>query len=355
MPQTVSRPVTLDEAAAFLAEAAATGRTVTIGEELDPRGLDRILEHEAGDLTCTVEAGVRLSTLRDALAPAGQRLALDPPGDPTIGACIAAAHSGPLRHRYGTPSRSRPRSDARPRRRHDHELWRQGREERRRLRPREADVWLTRHPRADRARLASPPPHPPGQRHPARREQRHRPRSSARCSGHSCSRARSTSCIRVVSRCCSKGARPQSPPSSSVRGRSSAACSRRLRSGTRAVPVSRRPRVECGSPLASSAPFSTRRPKPSSARRPGSHTSRSSFPRRRARRSETSSQRSSTRSTPRVFSRDRGADEGLRALRLLPSELSHVRARPGGDGLAARSHPADGREARRASRRSTTR
>ena len=103
MPQTASRPVTLEEAASFLAGASEAGSAVTIGEDLDPSGLDRILEHEAGDLTCTVEAGVRLSALRDAVAPAGQRLALDPPGDPTIGACIAASYSGPLRHRYGTP------------------------------------------------------------------------------------------------------------------------------------------------------------------------------------------------------------------------------------------------------------
>jgi glycolate oxidase FAD binding subunit len=64
--------------------------------------LDRILEHEAGDLTCTVEAELRLSALQDALAPHGQMLALDPPGDPTIGACLAANLSGPRRHRYGT-------------------------------------------------------------------------------------------------------------------------------------------------------------------------------------------------------------------------------------------------------------
>ena len=62
-----------------------------------------VLEHEAGDLTCTVEAGIRLSALRAALAPHGQRLALDPPGDPTIGACLAANLSGPLRHRFGGP------------------------------------------------------------------------------------------------------------------------------------------------------------------------------------------------------------------------------------------------------------
>jgi glycolate dehydrogenase FAD-binding subunit len=63
--------------------------------------LDRILEHEAGDLTCTVEAEIRLSALQEVLAPHGQMLALDPPGDPTIGACLAANLSGPRRHRYG--------------------------------------------------------------------------------------------------------------------------------------------------------------------------------------------------------------------------------------------------------------
>jgi glycolate oxidase FAD binding subunit len=64
--------------------------------------LDRILEHEAGDLTCLVEAELRLSALQEALAPHGQMLALDPPGDPTLGACLAANLSGPRRHRYGT-------------------------------------------------------------------------------------------------------------------------------------------------------------------------------------------------------------------------------------------------------------
>jgi glycolate dehydrogenase FAD-binding subunit len=45
--------------------------------------------------------GVRLSALNAVLGKRGQMLALDPPGDPTIGACLAAAHSGPRRHRYG--------------------------------------------------------------------------------------------------------------------------------------------------------------------------------------------------------------------------------------------------------------
>jgi glycolate oxidase FAD binding subunit len=93
----------LSEASVALATAHAEGRSLRIGEELTTAGLHRILEHEAGDLTCTVEAGVRLSTLQDALAPYGQRLSLDPPGDPSIGALLAENVSGPLRHRFGAP------------------------------------------------------------------------------------------------------------------------------------------------------------------------------------------------------------------------------------------------------------
>ncbi len=40
--------------------------------------------------------------LNERLAEHGQMLALDPPGNPTIGACLAANLSGPRRHRYGT-------------------------------------------------------------------------------------------------------------------------------------------------------------------------------------------------------------------------------------------------------------
>ena len=91
----------------MIREAAAAGRSVSIERDggdvvLSTGGLGQILEHEAGDLTCTVEAGIRLSALNAALAPHGQMLALDPPGDPTIGACLAANLSGPRRHRYGT-------------------------------------------------------------------------------------------------------------------------------------------------------------------------------------------------------------------------------------------------------------
>ena len=93
----------VEEASAALAAAHAEGRRLRIGADLTTDGLDRILEHDPGDLTCTVEAGVRLSELQAVLAAAGQRLSLDPPGDPTIGALLARNVSGPLRHRFGAP------------------------------------------------------------------------------------------------------------------------------------------------------------------------------------------------------------------------------------------------------------
>ena len=46
---------------------------------------------------------MRLSALQAALAEHGQRLSLDPPGDPTVGALLAENVSGPLRHRFGAP------------------------------------------------------------------------------------------------------------------------------------------------------------------------------------------------------------------------------------------------------------
>jgi glycolate oxidase FAD binding subunit len=70
--------------------------------ELSTAGLDRILEHNAGDLTAVLEAGVPLARAQAAFAEAGQMLALDPPDDgATIGGIVAAGDSGPLRARYG--------------------------------------------------------------------------------------------------------------------------------------------------------------------------------------------------------------------------------------------------------------
>jgi glycolate oxidase FAD binding subunit len=77
------------------------------GVTLSTAGLDTIVEHNEGDLTAIVQPGVTLRELDETLAAAGQMLALDPPlgaGDAaTVGGAIAAADSGPLRHRYGAP------------------------------------------------------------------------------------------------------------------------------------------------------------------------------------------------------------------------------------------------------------
>jgi glycolate oxidase FAD binding subunit len=104
----VSEPATVAELSAVMRAATAAGKRVSLGRsggdvELSLQQLDRVLAHEAGDLTVTVEAGIRLSALRARLAPHAQELALDPPGDPTVGGCLAGDLSGPRRHRFGAP------------------------------------------------------------------------------------------------------------------------------------------------------------------------------------------------------------------------------------------------------------
>lgn len=65
--------------------------------------LDRLIAHAVGDLTITVEAGMKFAKLEEILAIAGQFLPLDPayPDRATIGGMIATADTGSLRHRYG--------------------------------------------------------------------------------------------------------------------------------------------------------------------------------------------------------------------------------------------------------------
>jgi glycolate dehydrogenase FAD-binding subunit len=114
-------PTTFEDAAGALASAAADTRRVRIlgggtklgwgavAPEADlilrTRSLDRIIEHNVGDLTAVLEAGVPISSAQEKFAAAGQMLALDPPlgrdSGATIGGTVAAADSGPLRHRYG--------------------------------------------------------------------------------------------------------------------------------------------------------------------------------------------------------------------------------------------------------------
>ena len=66
-------------------------------------GLDSVVEHNEGDLTAVLQAGVPLRAAQERFAAAGQMLALDPPGAPeaTVGGVFATGDSGPLRHRYG--------------------------------------------------------------------------------------------------------------------------------------------------------------------------------------------------------------------------------------------------------------
>jgi glycolate oxidase FAD binding subunit len=72
--------------------------------ELNVGDLDAIVEHNEGDLTAILQAGVPLAQAQEVFAKAGQMLSLDPPGDgATIGGVIATGDSGPLRHRYGAP------------------------------------------------------------------------------------------------------------------------------------------------------------------------------------------------------------------------------------------------------------
>jgi glycolate oxidase FAD binding subunit len=73
-----------------------------VGLQVDTTAMDAVLEHNVGDFTAVVQAGVPLAGLQERLAAHGQMLALDPPdGGATIGGVVATADSGPLRHRYG--------------------------------------------------------------------------------------------------------------------------------------------------------------------------------------------------------------------------------------------------------------
>jgi glycolate oxidase FAD binding subunit len=65
--------------------------------------LNRVVEHAVGDLTVTVEAGVKFADLQEILLKTGQFLPLEPayPQEATIGGIVATADSGSWRQRYG--------------------------------------------------------------------------------------------------------------------------------------------------------------------------------------------------------------------------------------------------------------
>ena len=119
VPREVARPTSVAEVVEVLRAAAADGRTVVpVGGGsktswaapptscdllLDTTGLDRVVEHVAGDLVVVAEAGVRLADLQSALGGAGQLLGLDPAeAGATLGGVVSANASGPRRLRYGT-------------------------------------------------------------------------------------------------------------------------------------------------------------------------------------------------------------------------------------------------------------
>ncbi len=66
--------------------------------------LNRLIDHAVGDLTVTVEAGMRFADLQAILAKEGQFLAIDPayPDQATIGGIVATADTGSLRQRYNS-------------------------------------------------------------------------------------------------------------------------------------------------------------------------------------------------------------------------------------------------------------
>jgi glycolate oxidase FAD binding subunit len=115
----VARPSSTEQVGEVMRAAAAHGLTVVprgAGTKLswglpplsadlllDLGGLDRVLDHAAGDLVVATQAGARLAAVQETLAGSRQRLALDEtvPGA-TIGGTLATNASGPGRMLTGT-------------------------------------------------------------------------------------------------------------------------------------------------------------------------------------------------------------------------------------------------------------
>ncbi|MFL0605087.1 FAD-binding oxidoreductase [Cylindrospermopsis raciborskii] len=65
--------------------------------------INKLIEHAVGDLTITVEAGIKFREIQEILGKRGQTLGLDPafPEHATIGGIVATGDTGSLRQRYG--------------------------------------------------------------------------------------------------------------------------------------------------------------------------------------------------------------------------------------------------------------
>ena len=120
VPRYVAEPETPEAFAETLAQASRDRLQTVIrggGTKLDwgrpPRAVDlvvstarlnRLIAHRHGDLTVTVQAGMTLRELNQALRVQNQWLPLDSAFDrATIGGIVATNDSGPSRHRNGTP------------------------------------------------------------------------------------------------------------------------------------------------------------------------------------------------------------------------------------------------------------
>ncbi|MEM7674482.1 MAG: FAD-binding protein [Myxococcota bacterium] len=77
-----------------------------IDTTIDLSTLSGIIAHDHGDMTATVQAGIPLATLQDAVQQRGQRLAIDPPLGPgraaTVGGIFSTDDAGPGRMAYGS-------------------------------------------------------------------------------------------------------------------------------------------------------------------------------------------------------------------------------------------------------------
>jgi glycolate oxidase FAD binding subunit len=115
----VAAPASTEEAAAVMRAAAehelavvARGGGSRLGWGTPPSRCDlvvdtsrmsSVVEHAAGDLVARLQAGARMGDVAAVLAQAGQELALDVPGEATVGGVVASGLAGPRRLRYGTP------------------------------------------------------------------------------------------------------------------------------------------------------------------------------------------------------------------------------------------------------------
>ncbi|NJM77768.1 MAG: FAD-binding oxidoreductase [Acaryochloridaceae cyanobacterium RU_4_10] len=112
-------PKTVEELSVLMAEVYGHRRSILVtgqGSKLDwgafarkvdivvsTQYLNRLTDHAVGDMTVTLQAGMRFDDLQTILAKHNQWIPLDPacPQHATLGGIIATKDAGSLRHRYG--------------------------------------------------------------------------------------------------------------------------------------------------------------------------------------------------------------------------------------------------------------